>query len=83
MAVKEAQYVSNLKCATEADHHGIFSKPEPTEEYLQDWLVRTCEIIDRYRPAVLYFDWWIQHSACKLLADGYGNCIEFLVLYGK
>lgn len=49
----------------EPDHFDIFSKPEPTEEYLQDWLVRTCEIIDRYRPKVLYFDWWIQHSACK------------------
>lgn len=47
------------------DHHDIFSKPEPTEEYLQDWLVRTCEIIDRYRPKILYFDWWIQHSAVK------------------
>ena len=47
------------------DLHGIFSKPEPTEEFLQDWLVRTCEIIDRYHPKILYFDWWIQHSACK------------------
>lgn len=49
----------------EPDHYDLFSKPEPTEEYLQDWLVRTCEIIDNYRPRVLYFDWWIQHSACK------------------
>lgn len=49
----------------EADHHDIFSKPQPSEEYLQDWLARTCEIIDRYRPRILYFDWWIQHSACK------------------
>lgn len=49
----------------EPDHHDLFSKPQPTEEYLQDWLVRTCEIIDRYRPKILYFDWWIQHSSCK------------------
>lgn len=49
----------------EPDHHDLFSKPEPTEEYLNDWLVRTCELVDRYRPKVLYFDWWIQHSACK------------------
>lgn len=49
----------------EADHHDIYSKPEPTEEYLQDWLVRTCEIIDRYRPRLLYFDWWIQHNSFK------------------
>lgn len=49
----------------EADYHDLFSNPAPTEEYLLDWLVRTCEIIDRYRPSVLYFDWWIQHSSCK------------------
>lgn len=49
----------------EADHYDLFSEPAPSEEYLQDWLVRTCEIIDKYRPKVLYFDWWIQHNTCK------------------
>lgn len=49
----------------EPDHHDLFSKPEPSSEYMEDWLVRTCEIIDNYRPKVLYFDWWIQHSALK------------------
>ena len=49
----------------EQNHQDIFSEPVPTEEYLQDWLVRTCEIVDRYQPRVLYFDWWIQHSAVK------------------
>lgn len=48
-----------------AELHDIFSKPEPTEEYLQDWLVRTCEIVDRYQPKIVYFDWWIQHRAFK------------------
>lgn len=27
--------------------------------------MRTCELIDCYRPRILYFDWWIQHSAVK------------------
>lgn len=49
----------------EPNHQDLFSKPEPSEEYLQDWLVRTCEIVDRYRPKVVYFDWWIQHSAVR------------------
>lgn len=49
----------------EGDHHDLFSTPTPTEEFMQDWLVRTCELIDRYRPRVLYFDWWIQHSAVR------------------
>ena len=37
----------------------------PTEEWLTDWMVRTCELIDRYRPKVLYFDWWIQNHTFK------------------
>lgn len=49
----------------EADHHNIYSEPTPTDEYLQDWMIRTCEIIDNYRPRILYFDWWIQHTAVK------------------
>lgn len=49
----------------EANHHDLFSKPEPTEEFLQDWLVRCCEIVDKYRPKIMYFDWWIQHSSVK------------------
>jgi alpha-L-fucosidase len=49
----------------EPDHQDLFSKPEPSQEYLEDWLLRTCEIVDRYRPKIIYFDWWIQHSAVK------------------
>lgn len=45
--------------------HDIFSKPFPTDEYLQDWLVRSCEIVDKYQPKIIYFDWWIQHSSFK------------------
>ncbi len=49
----------------ERDHHDIFSEPAPSQEFLEDWLCRTCELVDRYRPKILYFDWWIQHSAVK------------------
>ena len=49
----------------EPDHQDLFSAPAPTEEYLGDWLCRCCEIVDRYRPKIIYFDWWIQHSAVK------------------
>lgn len=47
------------------DHFDLFSEPMPTEEFLQDWLVRCCELVDRYRPRIVYFDWWIQHSSVK------------------
>lgn len=49
----------------EPHHHDLFSQPSPSEEYMEDWLLRTCEIVDKYHPKILYFDWWIQHSAAK------------------
>lgn len=49
----------------EADHMDINSQPTPTQEFLEDWLCRSCEIVDKYRPKVMYFDWWIQHSSVK------------------
>jgi alpha-L-fucosidase len=49
----------------EPNHHELQSMPMPTEEFLEDWLVRCCEIVDQYRPKIIYFDWWIQHSAVK------------------
>ena len=47
------------------DHHDLHAEPAPSEEYLNDWLIRCCEIVDNYRPKIVYFDWWIQHSAAK------------------
>ena len=37
----------------------------PDDNWLTDWMVRTCELIDRYQPKVLYFDWWIQNHKFK------------------
>ncbi len=48
-----------------ADHFDLYSEPAPTEEFLNDWLCRCCELVDRYRPRIIYFDWWIQHSSVK------------------
>ncbi len=31
----------------------------PDTAYLNDWLARTAEIITKYNPEVLWFDWWI------------------------
>lgn len=50
---------------TQPDQQDLFARPYPDREFLEDWLCRTCEIIDRYQPRILYFDWWIQHEAYK------------------
>ncbi len=47
------------------DHFDLNYEIAPTEEYMQDWLVRTCEIVDKYQPKILYFDWWIQETCMK------------------
>ncbi len=36
-----------------------------SKDWLEDFLVRTCELIDNYKPAVMYFDWWIHNHSFK------------------
>jgi alpha-L-fucosidase len=35
----------------------------PNERFLEDWLLRCVEVVDRYRPQIVYFDWWIEQPA--------------------
>ncbi len=44
--------------------HNIYSQG-PNKEHLDDWLVRTCELVDKYQPKIVWFDWWIQNMAFK------------------
>ncbi len=44
--------------------HDIYSEG-PSEAHLQDWLVRTCELVDKYQPKVVWLDWWIHNVAFK------------------
>jgi alpha-L-fucosidase len=30
-----------------------------SNEYLDDWLARDAEIVEKYEPDIMYFDWWI------------------------
>lgn len=30
----------------------------PNQQFLNDWMARTSELIDKYRPELIYFDWW-------------------------
>ena len=66
----------------EGDHQDLFSEPFPSKEFLEDWMVRTCELIDRYKIKELYFDWWIQHSSAKpylqkIAAYYYNRAVEW------
>ena len=35
-------------------------QPRPDGKFLDDWLARTCEIVDKYQPQIVWFDWWIE-----------------------
>jgi alpha-L-fucosidase len=30
-----------------------------SQAYMDDWLARTAEIVERYHPDLVYFDWWV------------------------
>ena len=38
-------------------------RPRPDAKFLEDWLARCCEIVDKYQPQVFWFDWWIEQAA--------------------
>jgi alpha-L-fucosidase len=35
----------------------------PDRAHLEDWLCRCCDLVDRFRPQVFWFDWWIEEAA--------------------
>lgn len=47
------------------DFQDLYLEPQPSEEYMEDWLLRCCELVDKYHPRIVYFDWWIQQACLK------------------
>jgi alpha-L-fucosidase len=35
----------------------------PSKAFLDDWLARSTELVDKYHPDFMYFDWWISQPA--------------------
>jgi alpha-L-fucosidase len=38
---------------------------QPSIEYMNDWLLRNCELVDKYKPQLFWFDWWIEQPAME------------------
>jgi alpha-L-fucosidase len=56
------QFPSDVQDPRYADFYGP-AQPrttQPHERYLDDWLLRTCELVDKYQPQLVWFDWWIE-----------------------
>ncbi len=62
-----------------ADFYGPAREQDETmtPEYMNDWLLRTTELINNYQPQLFWFDWWIEQPAMdpyrKSLASYYYN----------
>ncbi|MEL9940593.1 MAG: alpha-L-fucosidase [Ignisphaera sp.] len=62
----------------------------PDHSFLMDWLLRIVEVVERYRPWIVYFDWWIANPAFEpylkaFAAYYYNRCygwgIEPVIVY--
>lgn len=36
-----------------------------SDVYMEDWLARTAEIVEKYHPDLIYFDWWIGQASWR------------------
>ncbi|UWZ84692.1 alpha-L-fucosidase [Occallatibacter riparius] len=58
--------------------------------WTQDWLARDTELVEKYKPEIVYFDWWIGHPVFRnavaefasfyynyAAANGYTGVIDF------
>lgn len=53
-----------------------------TQEWLEDWLASSCEMVDKNKPLALFFDWWVQQFEFrpfmkKFIAYYYNRAIEW------
>ena len=59
------KFDSDVRDSRYIDFYGP-AQPEttqPNEEFLEDWLNRLCELLDKYHPQIVWFDWWIEQPA--------------------
>ena len=50
------------KPTSSTDWHVRDWRPRPDALYLDDWLARCYELVDKYRPQVVWFDGWINQA---------------------
>jgi len=59
------QFDSDVQNPRYSDFYGPAQPKEtqPDQAYLDNWLLRTCELVDKYKPQLVWFDWWIEEPA--------------------
>ncbi len=56
----------------EKDMGSLDSRPFPDPQHLENWLARTAELVDKYQPQLVWFDWWIGHQAFEPYLQRFG-----------
>ncbi len=55
-------------------HHWLESKPDTplandftfvSQAWTHDWLARSAEIVEKYHPEIMYFDWWVGQPSVR------------------
>ena len=60
--VRDPRFASFYGPAVDRDSSEKQATP-PNREFLDDWLARSAELVDRYHPQLVWFDWWIAQPA--------------------
>jgi len=47
-------------------------KDQPDHAYLDNWLARSSEIVDKYHPEIVWFDWWIEQPVFQPYLQKFG-----------
>ena len=57
------------------DHNLIEDWTYVSPQFLDDWLARTAEIVEKYHPELIYFDWWVGQPSFR------GHLTRFAAYY--
>lgn len=59
------EYDSDVRDPRYASLYGpaMSKERQPDDEFLRDWLARCKELVDKYQPQLVWFDWWIEEPA--------------------
>lgn len=63
MALPETDGVENRRKEPDPSH--LERWLPPNQAYVDEWLAKSTELIDKYHPDFFYFDWWIGQPAFK------------------
>jgi alpha-L-fucosidase len=51
----------------------MLKNTNPNKEFLDDWLARTSELVEKYQPQLVWFDWWIEEPAFELYKQKFAS----------